>query len=112
MLPVNLSSVSMLWKVRRCGLGSYAAEEFEGQDMGAETVAGGIEPAAATLGLSGARREEADTFEKSNHGSNSTIVALFDAVFQLLAKNGRDGGDNSLYWKKRPPLPAVHFAQR
>jgi len=40
------------------------AEETEGQDAGAEAVAGGVDPAAVALALNGASREEADAFLK------------------------------------------------
>ena len=38
------------------------AEETEGQDIGAEAAAGGIDPAAMALALGGASREKADAF--------------------------------------------------
>ena len=38
------------------------SEETEGQDTGAEAVAGGVDPAAAALALAGAGREEANAF--------------------------------------------------
>ena len=38
------------------------AEETEGQDTGAEAIAGGVDPAAMALALAGAGREEANTF--------------------------------------------------
>ncbi len=38
------------------------SEEAEGQDTGAEAVAGGIDPAAMALALNGASREKADAF--------------------------------------------------
>jgi hypothetical protein len=40
------------------------SEETEGQDTGAEAVAGGVDPAAAALALSGASREDAGAFLK------------------------------------------------
>ena len=40
------------------------AEEVEGWDSAAEAIAGGVDPAAATLALGGASREEADAFLK------------------------------------------------
>jgi Tfp pilus assembly protein PilF len=44
------------------------SEEIEGQNTGAEAVAGGADPAAVALALGGASREEADAFLKK-HGS-------------------------------------------
>jgi hypothetical protein len=44
------------------------AEETEGQDTGAEAVAGGVDPVAVALALGGASRDEADAFLKK-HGS-------------------------------------------
>ncbi len=44
------------------------SEEIEGQETGAEAVAGGADPAAMALALGGASREEADAFLKK-HGS-------------------------------------------
>jgi hypothetical protein len=44
------------------------SEETEGQNTGAEAVAGGADPAAMALALGGASREEADAFLKK-HGS-------------------------------------------
>jgi hypothetical protein len=44
------------------------SEETEGQNTGAEAVAGGADPAAVALALGGASREEADAFLKK-HGS-------------------------------------------
>jgi Tfp pilus assembly protein PilF len=40
------------------------SEETEGQDTGAEAVAGGVDPAAAALALNGASREDAGAFLK------------------------------------------------
>jgi len=40
------------------------SEETEGQDTGAEAVAGGVDPAAMALALGGASREQADAFLK------------------------------------------------
>jgi hypothetical protein len=40
------------------------AEETEGQDTGAEAVAGGADPAAVALALGGASREVPDAFLK------------------------------------------------
>ena len=49
---------------RHSGPGGYVAEETEGQDTGAEAVAGGVDPAAAALALNGASREDAGAFLK------------------------------------------------
>jgi hypothetical protein len=43
------------------------SEETEGQDTGAEAVAGGADPAAVALALSGASRDEADTFLRNQN---------------------------------------------
>ena len=40
------------------------SEETEGQDTGAEAVAGGVDPAAVALALNGASREDAGAFLK------------------------------------------------
>ena len=43
-------------------VGAGVSEETEGQDTGAEAVAGGLDPAAIALALGGASREKADAF--------------------------------------------------
>ena len=43
-------------------VGAGVSEEVEGQDTGAEAVAGGVDPAAVALALSGASREDAGAF--------------------------------------------------
>ncbi len=43
-------------------LGAGVSEETEGQDTGAEAVAGGVDPAAIALALNGASREDAGAF--------------------------------------------------
>jgi hypothetical protein len=48
------------------------SEESEGQDTGAEAVAGGADPAAVALALGGASREEADAFLKDQRALIAT----------------------------------------
>lgn len=43
------------------------AEDTEGQDTGAEAIAGGVDPAAVALALVGAGRETADAFLKNRN---------------------------------------------
>ncbi len=45
-------------------VGAGVSKESEGQDTGAEAVAGGVDPAAVALALGGASRERADSFLK------------------------------------------------
>ena len=54
------------------------AEETEGQDTGAEASGAGIDPAAVTLALNGASREEADAFLKDQRAVLRKQGALLD----------------------------------
>ena len=69
-LPAKFPYVSMgqIWL-----LGAGVSEEAEGQDTGAEAVAGGVDPAAAVLALSGASREDAGAFLKDQRALSAGV---------------------------------------
>jgi hypothetical protein len=55
------------------------SEEIEGQDTGADAVAGGVDPAAVALALGGASREEAG----SRTASNATQITTARSVTRV-----------------------------